>query len=98
MTIARIATVRVTVPHQPLALLMPKSVQTATEIGSDQANVVAAKMVDSTPPRINGLRRPHAIRDRSLITPMIGWMVDPQSGAAAHMSDDWVVDIPRENR
>jgi hypothetical protein len=25
-------------------------------------------------------------------------MVDPQSGATAQMSDDWVVDIPRENR
>jgi hypothetical protein len=72
MMIDRMATDRVTVPQRPSALPMSNSVQTTVEIGSAQANVVAAKMVDTAPPRINGLRRPHGIRDRSLMTPITG--------------------------
>jgi hypothetical protein len=98
ITIDMIATDRVKVPQAPLALLIPNSVQTAVETGSAQANVVAAKMVETTPPSMNGLRRPHEIRDRSLMTPTTGWMAEPQIGATAQMRDDWVADMPREKR
>ena len=68
---------RMAVCRVMLALVLSVSaisnnVQKTIEIGSAQASVVAAKMVATTPPRMNGLRRPQEIRDRSLMTPRIG--------------------------
>lgn len=51
---------------------MSNNVQKTVETASAQANAVAAKVVEITPPRMNGRRRPHGIREKSLMTPITG--------------------------
>lgn len=36
---------------------------------------------------MNGLRRPHFDRDRSAITPIKGWIINPDKGPAIHTNE-----------
>lgn len=45
------------------------------------------KATTNDPKTIKGLRRPHFDRDRSAITPIRGWMINPDNGPAIHTKE-----------
>lgn len=51
-------------------------------ISAVQPRTIKQKATTIEPKIINGLRRPHFDRDRSAITPIRGWMINPDSGPA----------------
>jgi hypothetical protein len=56
-------------------------------ISAVQPSTIKQKATTNEPKIINGRRRPHFDRDRSAITPIKGWIINPDKGPAIQTNE-----------
>lgn len=56
-------------------------------ISAVHPRIIRQKATTKEPNIMNGRRRPHLDRDRSAMTPIRGWMINPDNGPAIHTNE-----------